>query len=76
MNMIISPTDLVFGGIFFYRNLGDRCYQLVEPSGAHSRAARMNLFVSKRVSLAYYNECHAACLQKLQGKKKAPRHEN
>jgi hypothetical protein len=63
MNQIISSTDFLYNGTMFYRNHTGRCYRLVEPSGAHSRAARMGLYASKRVSLAYYNECRSACLR-------------
>jgi hypothetical protein len=61
MNQIISPTDFLYNGTMFYRNMTGRCYQLVEPSGIRSRAARLGLYASKRVSLAYYNECFIAC---------------
>ncbi|MDR2185703.1 MAG: hypothetical protein LBO80_08600 [Treponema sp.] len=62
MNMIISSTDFLYEGVLFYRNIDTgRCYRLVEPSGVYGRAARKDLLVSKRVSLAYYNKCFAAC---------------
>jgi hypothetical protein len=61
MNMIISPTDFVYNGVVFFRDPNGRCYRLVEPSGLHSRAARKGLLASKRISLARYNECLAAC---------------
>jgi hypothetical protein len=61
MNQIISPTDFLYNGVLFYRNLAGRCYRLTEPSGCHSRAARKGLLASKRVSLEYYDECLAAC---------------
>jgi hypothetical protein len=64
MNLIISPTDFLYNGVIFYRNPDTgRCYRLVEPSGHYSKAAQKDLLVSKRVSLAYYNECLAACRQ-------------
>jgi hypothetical protein len=62
MNMIISSTDFLYGGSLFFKK-GDtgRCYRLAEPSGTRGRAARKGLLASKRISLAYYNECQASC---------------
>jgi hypothetical protein len=67
VNQIISPTDFLYNGTLFYRNLTGRCYRLDGPSGARGRAARKGLLASKRVSLAYYNECRAACLRNVEG---------
>jgi hypothetical protein len=68
MNQIISPTDFLYNGTLFYRNLETgRCYRLAEPSGVYSRAARKGLLAYKRVPLAYYNECLEACRQKVAG---------
>jgi hypothetical protein len=67
MSMIISPTDFVFNGMLFYRNLTGRCYLLVEPSNPSGKVARRGLLASKRISLEYYNECLAACRQILSG---------
>ncbi|MDR1176019.1 MAG: hypothetical protein LBK83_11190 [Treponema sp.] len=66
MNLIISPTDFLCNGVMFCRNPDTgRCYRLAEPSGCHSRAARKGLLVSKRVTLAYYNECLEECRAQL-----------
>jgi hypothetical protein len=61
MNMIISPTDFLYNGSLFFKGSAGRCYRLAEPSSLHNRAARKGLLVSKRVSLAYYNECLEEC---------------
>jgi hypothetical protein len=61
MNMIISPTDFLYNGVVFFRDPNGRCYRLVESSGFHSRKTRKGLLASKRISLAYYNECLEAC---------------
>jgi hypothetical protein len=67
MNQIISPTDFLYNGVLFYRNLTGRCYRLVEPSGPYSRAARKGLMANKRITLAQYNECLAACQRNMAG---------
>jgi hypothetical protein len=67
MDEILSPTDFVLNGVFSCRALSGRCYQLVESAGTHSRAARQGLYASKRVSLAYYNACLAACRRHVEG---------
>jgi hypothetical protein len=61
MNQVISPTDFLYNGVLFFKTDTGRCYRLAEPSGRNSRAARKGLLASKRVSLAYYTECLAAC---------------
>jgi hypothetical protein len=61
MNQIISPTDFMYNGVLFFKSSNGRCYRLAEPSGRNSSAARKGLLVFKRVSLAYYTECLAAC---------------
>jgi hypothetical protein len=68
MNMIISPTDFLYNGVLFYRNLETgRCYRLVEPCGHYSRAARKGLLASKRIPCTYYNECLEACRRIVEG---------
>jgi hypothetical protein len=67
MKEIISPTDFLYNGVLFYRNESGRCYRYVEPAGLYSRAARKGLLASKRISLAHYNECLAACRREAEG---------
>ncbi|MDR1418778.1 MAG: hypothetical protein LBI86_00185 [Treponema sp.] len=68
MNQIISSTDFLYNGVLFFRSPDSgRCYRLAEPSGPCSRAARKGLLASKRISLARYNECFAACRGNVEG---------
>jgi hypothetical protein len=62
MNLIISSTDFVFEGFVYVQDSwSGRCYRLVEPSGFYTKAARECGLVRKRISLARFNECLAAC---------------
>jgi hypothetical protein len=62
MNLIINSKDFMLGGQLFIRDdRSGRCYRLDEPSGTHSKAARKNLMVRKRISQSYYRECLEKC---------------
>jgi hypothetical protein len=57
----LSSKEFLYNGSLFFKTDTGRCYRLAEPSGCRSQAARKGLLVRKRISLAYYNECLAAC---------------
>jgi hypothetical protein len=68
MSMIISVNDFLYLGILYMRDsMTGRCYRLAEPSGIYSKAARKDLLIRKRISLANYTERRKECEQKLAG---------
>jgi hypothetical protein len=53
MNMFISPTKFIYKDTLYIKS----------GNGRYSKVVRDNLFVRKRISLAQYETCLAACRQ-------------
>jgi hypothetical protein len=68
MDMIINSTDFIYQSTLFLRDTRNgRCYRMGESSGRCANTAAGYFMVRRRISLAQYNECLAACRRSVSG---------